>query len=856
MARSTSGDSVCARASRAPPTTSGTSTIHRSRRRRVCAPLRRRCTVDAREVVEDRAPLVGRKPAHLLPRRRLELDRRLRVDGTGWRERLVPLRRRRFALAGIVAFVLLERAPRVEQTAEELLLPRERAGVETTIVERIGQLPRLACELRGAVAPCGVAGLLELIGDVPLLPRELPRQRLSRPGARAAGHRQHPLRLRVELTLLLRHLLHLLEHLADAGRALRAVRAFAVAGQCRRRLGERARGLAQRARLLRRLTVVLADALRRLRDLRLRLRHGALRARREERALARRALDPLARLVDPLLDRALRRSAILALPARPRLLLQRALLMRELHHLLHCLIQLGGQLLLPIVHLRLARVLHRLRGLLHLRRGVTGLALALLAGLLAGALALSFLARLHRARRATHPLSRLLRVLLRLAGLRRARRGVVLRETLLQLLHRIAQPLRTLGQLRRFLRALALGVLPLRLLALRVLALRFLLLRFLGLRCVLSRRAIALRRSTARRVGECLLLLRQLARFVGQRLHRTLVRRALEHFRAARELFLEPLLHLREVAQRIARLLAVHLLRGILELLHLRHQLGGQRLAEQRLRFAELSRERRVERTGGLELLLELLRRLSELLHAIRHAALLLGERTRPLGALVVHRLLGIRRRARALRRALAALRAALTRLGARRLVGALRERLLRRGRGARFLRRRIAEHACFRAAFLDRRALDDQVAAHAALRPRRCIHDFGTDAHRVARLELQRGDVEPGGAHPRRAHRARHRLPDSRPVTARTQARDAQRQRSDPVVVRCRESQSDALRRREHGVSLGSRDLRARRRVDEHLEPERRGQGDDGPARRRRQPPKTCRRLRHHVSAECVTTR
>ena len=93
--------------------------------------------------------------------------------------------------------------------------------------------------------------------------RDGSRRRSAR--ARTLRHPHQPLRLRVDLSLLLRHLLHLLEHLAEARRALRAVRALAVARQRRRRLGERVRGLAQRARLLRRLPAALADALRRLR---------------------------------------------------------------------------------------------------------------------------------------------------------------------------------------------------------------------------------------------------------------------------------------------------------------------------------------------------------------------------------------------------------------------------------------------------------------------------------------------------------------------------------------------------------------------------------------------------------------
>src|SRR4029079_14448298 len=114
--------------------------------------------------------------------------------------------------------------------------------------------------------------------------------------------------------------------------------------------------------------------------------------------------------------------------------------------------------------------------------------------------------------------------------------------------------------------------------------------------------------------------------------------------------------------------------------------------AQQRLRFAELTRERAVERARRLELLLELLRRLAELLHAVGHLPLFLRERAGLLRVLVAHPALRLRLLASTRRRALRALRAAVARLRARRFVRALRERLLRGRCGARLLRRRIAE--------------------------------------------------------------------------------------------------------------------------------------------------------------------
>src|SRR3954470_24480500 len=88
IAFNTSGDSVCARASPATATASATTTNQRSGRPRRSVPLWRGSTVDSREVVEDRTALVRGESSELLPRRRLELDRCLRVDLVGGGEDL------------------------------------------------------------------------------------------------------------------------------------------------------------------------------------------------------------------------------------------------------------------------------------------------------------------------------------------------------------------------------------------------------------------------------------------------------------------------------------------------------------------------------------------------------------------------------------------------------------------------------------------------------------------------------------------------------------------------------------------------------------------------------------------------
>src|SRR5215213_8031135 len=98
IARSTSGDSVCAEAGRTTHSINPIATPHRNAQCALRTALLR--TVDAREVVENRAPLVRRESAQLLPRGGTELDRRACVDLAVRREHVVPRRGRRLSLAG------------------------------------------------------------------------------------------------------------------------------------------------------------------------------------------------------------------------------------------------------------------------------------------------------------------------------------------------------------------------------------------------------------------------------------------------------------------------------------------------------------------------------------------------------------------------------------------------------------------------------------------------------------------------------------------------------------------------------------------------------------------------------------
>src|SRR5438309_8114919 len=100
--------------------------------------------IDPLEVIENRATLVCRQAAKLVPVRLAELRRVLarRVSVHG-RELLVALCGLRLALVAVLALILLERAARIEEPPEELLLTRERRSVDSSPVEGLGELTRL-----------------------------------------------------------------------------------------------------------------------------------------------------------------------------------------------------------------------------------------------------------------------------------------------------------------------------------------------------------------------------------------------------------------------------------------------------------------------------------------------------------------------------------------------------------------------------------------------------------------------------------------------------------------------------------------------------------------------------------------
>src|SRR5213075_3199306 len=225
------------------------------------------------------------------------------------------------------------------------------------------------------------------------------------------------------------------------------------------------------------------ELLRRLADALLRLGHRALRPAGEEGRLLSLLLQSVARLVDALLDRALLTAHLVGLglvrARRARLLLERRFLPRHLEHLLDRLVERSGQLLLPLRHLLLARVLKVLRRLVHLLRRALGVL-------------------------RSHLLARGRRVLLRGRGLLCTRLRFRVFESVLELLHIVREALRAIGELSRVrLRCLGvgLGVLP------RLLILPGFLV--LSRRLLLSRLRAVFRRLVRRRLR---LLVRRLVR--------------------------------------------------------------------------------------------------------------------------------------------------------------------------------------------------------------------------------------------------------------------------------------------------------------------------------------------------------
>ena len=310
-----------------------------------------------------------------------------------------------------------------------------------------------------------------------------------------------------------------------------------------------------------------------------------------------------------------------------------------------------------------------------------------------------------------HFFSRRFAVLPRLVGLLRAGIGLLAGEPVFELLHLVAEPVRAAGELARLI---PLGVV-----------------RFVARR--------------VRAVGKLPLAIGDVLRLVFERLHRALECGALEHLRALLELLAQLLLHRLQIFERLLRLIARQILRRVLELFHLLHELRCQRLTKELLCVAQLTRQTAIQSPRLLELLFQSRRLLLEVLHALGERALLLGDRTRLFGGFVTHRAVlptvcfGVGGGC-----GFAALRA----IGAlapilRRIIGSLLQRSLRGRRGLCLAYRRIGGIASHGATLLHRRDLEQQLATLALLRPWRVVGRDHLDVQCVPGLQITRRQIQ-----------------------------------------------------------------------------------------------------------------
>ena len=281
----------------------------------------------------------------------------------------------------------------------------------------------------------------------------------------------------------------------------------------------------------------------------------------------------------------------------------------------------------------------------------------------------------------------------------------------------------------------------------------------------------------------------------------------------------KPLLHRGEILHRLPRLIARELLGRVLELLHLLHELGGERLTQQLLRFVKLSCETAVERTRLFELLLERRRLLLQILHAFSHRPLLFGDGPCLLGGFVAHRALlsaalGVGGRAVASPSTVAALAAV-----ARRVVGALLERALRGGSRLRFAHGGIGGVPGHCSSLFHRRDLENQLAAFAPLRPGRVVDRHDLHVERVTSFQLTRAQIESCGAVPYSRRAGRQRLSNDRLSSGVARLPTLQLDVRDAMIVADREAQRNSIVAGNERVGGGRHELHAWRRVGIHFQ-------------------------------------
>src|SRR5665213_817821 len=217
------GSALCARARGASAhasvsamaTKRATSPARPARARRAVLRLR----IDPLEVLHHRLTLFRREPAQLAPRGLgiFEQCAPRRVGVRGLFDLRID-RRLRLALPRVLALVLLQREPCVEEAVKEFLLAVEQRCVDAPRLELRRDVAHLLRHLRRA--RLAGARLVHALREPALRARE--RAPLCAPlaaGLRAGtGHQRR--RLSVQRSLLLRELPHLLDHLGEARRGL------------------------------------------------------------------------------------------------------------------------------------------------------------------------------------------------------------------------------------------------------------------------------------------------------------------------------------------------------------------------------------------------------------------------------------------------------------------------------------------------------------------------------------------------------------------------------------------------------------------------------------------------------------
>src|SRR5438876_6463927 len=265
--------------------------------------------IQAAEVLEHHAPLLGRETGELVPRgiadlwpcaRRPREERGRNVDA-------VTARGAAGAFLLLIRLVAREAAACVEQLAVEALQSRDRSGVEPSRFE----LPReLARFLRERTRGAGIAAGLEafqLLGELPLAVGELPHPLHHRVAAHP-HHRQKSLRVTVHALLLLRHAGELLDRLLEAGSRLRAGDALRGPHECVRRRVERIERLLRERGGGGGIGIALLELFARLLHLVLRIPQRGLELRRYQRVPSRGGADLLLDRVRPFFDGGLARA--------------------------------------------------------------------------------------------------------------------------------------------------------------------------------------------------------------------------------------------------------------------------------------------------------------------------------------------------------------------------------------------------------------------------------------------------------------------------------------------------------------------------------------------------------------------